>query len=317
MTKDTIIDSSWQMGDLPARIDSDSVRNVYKHLSDETSKDIYTYRLMYSITGDWHWVERFALKPEGRAMDMFRHSLDEATDKEHIIYGYGYLVKILLKTFPEYSWDYIVVATQELANQKLVPAISSDELYSDHKDAVVVVCAPAQESRRIVSILLSRGFSEDNIIVFVTILLRTFVEQKVNECQYFDLEALYHDDDEVFVDCGAYDGATSRFFTRWCHKKYSHIYAFEPDKKNFLKCQNVFKRMGSDIDLFNYGVWNKNETLTFKDDLDIKSFISDSGETSIKGMRLDDILRGENITFIKMDVEGAEYQAHSLSESFG
>lgn len=58
---------------------------------------------------------------------------------------------------------------------------------------------------------------------------------------YFDFPTFSPANDEVFIDCGCYNGKTVFDFLNWCEGKYSKIYAFEPDANNFEICQEQLK----------------------------------------------------------------------------
>jgi hypothetical protein len=58
------------------------------------------------------------------------------------------------------------------------------------------------------------------------------------------------------------------------------------------------------------GAWNKNETLSFVSVGEGSKIIDESGETeTISAVRVDDVLGSEKVTYIKMDIEGAEINA--------
>ncbi|QJT81331.1 FkbM family methyltransferase [Kosakonia sp. MUSA4] len=121
-------------------------------------------------------------------------------------------------------------------------------------------------------------------------------------------------DNEVYVDCGAYDGDSVLAFLKAAEKqgvkKPAKILAFEPEEKNFelLKNANI-----GDIQLtaINKGVWSENTTLRFDSGMDTSSRLSEGeGNTSIDVISIDNALEGSNhATFIKMDIEGAELEA--------
>ena len=63
------------------------------------------------------------------------------------------------------------------------------------------------------------------------------------EHQYFpDFMPLY--DNEVFVDCGAYDGDTTKVFLNKTNGRYNKIFAFEPDSRNAEKCRTSLENSG-------------------------------------------------------------------------
>lgn len=130
--------------------------------------------------------------------------------------------------------------------------------------------------------------------------MRGFISKE--ESQYFEEFLNLDDKGEVFVDVGGYDGYTSQeFIKRSPHYKKVHI--FEPEKKNLLLAKERLKGY-KNINYHQIGLSNKKDTLKF-DINGSSSKISDKGEVIIQVDKLDDII-DEKVTFIKMDIEGAE-----------
>lgn len=113
-------------------------------------------------------------------------------------------------------------------------------------------------------------------------------------------------DNETIVDMGAYDGDTIKEFTNYTNGQYNHIYALEPDEKNFKK---LVKNTGNmhDISLYNMGAWNKKDTLIFAEKAGRNSKLSSSG-VPVEVTDIDSLI-SEKISLIKMDIEGAELNA--------
>lgn len=124
------------------------------------------------------------------------------------------------------------------------------------------------------------------------------------ENQYFD-DIIKLDDNEIFVDCGGFDGKTTEQFIKLC-PKYKEIYFFEPAKQYFQESLNKLKPYGK-IKFFNKGTYKSNSELKFSTK-GSESAISDSGEDTIDVVKLDDVIKAE-VTYIKMDVEGSEYDS--------
>jgi FkbM family methyltransferase len=115
---------------------------------------------------------------------------------------------------------------------------------------------------------------------------------------------------EVFVDCGAYDGDTILQFHKAVGGKYEKIIAFECDGRNYLKLQKTISSNHLDrVQVINKGVWTHEDTLYFNESGTATSTISGQGEVSIAVDSIDHLLEGARVTFIKMDIEGAELAA--------
>lgn len=137
--------------------------------------------------------------------------------------------------------------------------------------------------------------------------------------EYFETDAFKMEKNECFVDCGAYIGDTIERILDSAGG-IEKIYAFEMDKGNYAELQrNVQKiieqyqlSLGT-ISLINAGVWNVNEKLPYGKE----KFGSKEGFCLFKGeiidytelAKIDDLLGNKRVTFIKMDIEGAEYNA--------
>ncbi len=113
-------------------------------------------------------------------------------------------------------------------------------------------------------------------------------------------------DDEYIVDLGAYDGDTIREFLSVTGGKYKKIIALEPDEKNFRKLERKTEGLENLIRL-NLGAWDKEETLYFAKKSGRNSRLEDGG-VPVSFNSVDNIVN-EEVTFIKMDIEGAELRA--------
>lgn len=131
-----------------------------------------------------------------------------------------------------------------------------------------------------------------------------------NETQYFDETNVSFLNGEILVDCGAFIGDS---IIEYALKNpfYKRIYAYEALPESFKKCQENL------IPLYDDGriiarqviVSNKHEWLNFQDNaLPGSNAIDENGSLRIEAVSLDeDIL--EPVSFIKMDIEGAELLA--------
>lgn len=129
---------------------------------------------------------------------------------------------------------------------------------------------------------------------------------------YFPKDVIKLENDEIFLDCGAFDGDTIEIFKKYMrlsNKTYLKIYGFEPDKENFkkLKMNNIDDEK---VVPLNIGVFNKKDILSFCSEATGGSNISKNGTTMIEVDKIDNLItKDNNVTFIKMDLEGAEKKA--------
>ena len=138
---------------------------------------------------------------------------------------------------------------------------------------------------------------------------RDFPFHAIGEEQYFFKE-LKLGENEVFIDCGAFIGDTIDPFLRRC-RKYRQIIAFEPDPVNFEKLKNKYGN-NSKITLINAGVHDKDGEISFSGEGWWNSKIADGvqgGAATSIPVRAIDSVNPENVSFIKMDIEGAELKA--------
>ena len=135
------------------------------------------------------------------------------------------------------------------------------------------------------------------------------VEYLYNSTEY-DKKRIYSDilrlsKDDIIVDMGAYDGDTVKEFTEFTGGC-KHIYALEPDEKNFKKLvRNTENCKG--VTLYNLGAWDSKDTLLFSKKAGRNSSLSDKG-TPVNVTDIDSLIDGE-VTMLKMDIEGAEMKA--------
>ncbi len=138
-------------------------------------------------------------------------------------------------------------------------------------------------------------------------LLHTYHELFVNQIYRFKAAS----DKPVIIDCGSNIGVSVLYFKTLYPG--ALITAFEPDKQNFsLLKLNVETNKLSGVTLCNSAVWIHNDVISFSSSGSEASHISDgadSSSTTIKATRLNDMLEEhETIDFLKIDIEGAEWE---------
>ncbi len=142
---------------------------------------------------------------------------------------------------------------------------------------------------------------------------------------YFNTDIVDLSNNEIIVDCGAYNGDSATEFIRACQKHnvtYKHIYCFEPEPSMFL---DLSKNMASysNITMINSGLWTHSTTLSFAN-TEVETpgatrIIRESGDihlsdekapnSEVRVISIDETFSDDEITFIKMDIEGAEIEA--------
>lgn len=115
-------------------------------------------------------------------------------------------------------------------------------------------------------------------------------------------------DRPYIIDCGANIGLSVIYMK----KQYpnAEIVAFEPDNQNFeLLTKNVEAGGYKNIELRKEAVWTENTTVHFSSTGTTDSHIStkNSGSVEVATKRLKDLFT-RKIDFLKIDIEGAEYQ---------
>ncbi|MBR1592396.1 MAG: FkbM family methyltransferase [Ruminococcus sp.] len=113
---------------------------------------------------------------------------------------------------------------------------------------------------------------------------------------------------ETYVDLGAYNGDTIKELMEFTKGKFSAVYAFEPDRKNFKKLSKFTDGM-SNINTYNAAAWCIDTELPFAAKSGRQSAISANSGIMIKALSVDSVLRRKPATIIKMDVEGFEREA--------
>lgn len=127
--------------------------------------------------------------------------------------------------------------------------------------------------------------------------------------QYFDIFSPKKG--EVFVDAGAFQGETDGDFVKWTNNSYEKIFAFEPMESNVEICRKRYAENNiKNIDLFSKGTWSENGQISFSEGAS-QGQIDINGTNAIETIKIDDAVAGYDgkITFIKMDIEGAELEA--------
>ena len=284
------------------------LKMVYRKLLDEESRDIYKARAFYSLLNDKSVLSGIIKKSvTGRTLEQ---KINEHKDQKLILFGAGVWGNAIISYFNDVDW-YACVDNKKSGDKLGSLDIISFEELKRHKDAFVVI-AVEFAWREIEKQLLTAGFDEANIFAPGKI---------VADKQYFDVPGMKFTDEEVFVDIGGLDGATAQSFIKCTENKYKHIHIFEPDKQSLALCRENMRNL-LHCTFYPYGVWSKNTELLFIGEGE-KAYCAENDNLlppphqyqAVRVVALDDVLKGENITFLKIDIEGAEYEALAGAEN--
>lgn len=131
------------------------------------------------------------------------------------------------------------------------------------------------------------------------------------EEQYWPQDVPLKDDMADFADLGAFDGDTIAMLLEK-GVKLRRIWGFEPDLENYRKLVGrvleLRRRFPVDFTLVPLAVGNENGSVSFSSCGNVSSCIG-GGKDVVTVCRLDDMLHCGFAGYIKMDIEGAEWDA--------
>lgn len=154
----------------------------------------------------------------------------------------------------------------------------------------------------------------------------TFVEQlrwetacTVNALEVRDGASRYNEvayctfaEDEVFVDCGAFDGDTIQAFIDQRQGRFARIIGLEPDPASWEKLSRYVSGLPQDLrertEIHAIASGARRETLRFEC-AGVGSHASAGGSIEVQAAPLDELLANRSVSYIKMDIEGAEIDA--------
>lgn len=129
---------------------------------------------------------------------------------------------------------------------------------------------------------------------------------------YFPADIFSISPDEVVVDCGAFDGDTIRLALDSVGPVFRAIYAIEADTISVKKLDNYVATLPEDIQnkihKIECAVGESRCTIKFVMGGLLTSSAGDAGQ-EVACIPLDELFESKAITFIKMDIEGAEFGA--------
>ena len=186
------------------------------------------------------------------------------------------------------------------------PVLSPEYLFQ-HSDEFYVVISACESAEELANILRENGFPQEKILF-------NFKPADMADHQYFEFPSLFRRG-TAFVDGGCLNCRTSYSFVDWCGGEYSKIFAFEPDPISASICEkNLSYRNIRDFQLIQAGLSDRDGEVAFKTGLYNCSHIlsADSKENNVVTVpvtTVDQAVGKERVGFIKMDIEGSEFDA--------
>lgn len=265
------------------------LKEIYDALSDDISRSIFKHRLLYSLLEDKSEITKI----------VYEHSpaYQQMNGRKTCFYGAGAGAGWLVKYNTNIPF---VIDKYKTGLIEGHPIISLDEFMKmpDCKEYLVIITVGNEKLRE--EIRKELGALELNFVF-------AYFDMQYFELQYFDLGNLDLKN-EYFVDAGALNGETSKYFLE--HFQDGHAYVFEPNPEQYEISKENLKDY-SEVEFFPYGLYDQNTTLYFDTrDVDPGSArVSEQGDIEIEVRKLDDLLQDKKVTFIKMDIEGSELAA--------
>lgn len=283
---------------------------IYDWLSDDESKRIFINRLSWLVSGEEAYLDTFknanfdTTYPQVRDIGAKKLVAKvRELNKPVILYGGGGIgtgvfdilrgAGIAVKCF----WD-----RDERKQKNGVCGTLTQAPGTDYQGETVIV-ATGWYSDEVMENLRQLGVEDKHILI------PEFTEVSLDvKNSYFDSDIIEFSDNEVFVDGGCFNFGTSRILLDKCQTVKS-IYAFEPDANQWLSVQDGIDRSGFvRAHFLKKGLWSETAELRFAQTFGGGSNVSENGTVTVPVTSIDDSIH-EPITFIKMDIEGAELEA--------
>lgn len=276
----------------------EELQQIYEHLQDSESCKIYRHRLLYSLLGEKEELK--AMLGESKLLGECFRRIDSYCKKINTgkicLYGSGCCCDEMLDFYPDLCGVPFIVDTYKSGFLRGIPVISFEEFTKreDYKTYKVLITVGTEDAKEAIATKL-RNYGVDTDWLWLN-----------NSVQYFDLPELKLGS-EYFVDAGAFDGKTTEVF--FSHSPQGYAYVLEPNPNQLDAVKETLKDY-HEVEIFPYGAYSENTMLTFENEcVASEARISNKGNVSVQVRKLDDLLKDKKVTYIKMDIEGAELAA--------
>ena len=284
------------------------LQDFYGHLQDGQSREMFDCRLDYLVDGD---KSRFASKSYVNLETL--EGFLRQSDKKPVVYGAGKLGELVLEYLKVMDLSALCFCDSDIQKQGTdylgIPVISPDALFEDYSGHLVINAVYYYAD--VLPFLLDNGIKSENIFTF---------HRCLYEVNYFDQPFLEMRPNEIMVDCGAFDGDTLVNFVAFTSGNYREVICLEPHPDNVAEIEKLIAKNGfPHVTVVPKAAWRQecqleiyvdNVTSHASVDKDfLNSYSSAKKSLAIPATSIDSITGGKPVTFIKMDIEGAELEA--------
>ncbi|MCL2400714.1 MAG: FkbM family methyltransferase [Defluviitaleaceae bacterium] len=292
---------------------TEDLKRIYENLQDLESKNIFK-QIVNFVNGEHDYIiDSTVLNTRKKTRPLQELITNKDAHRKIIIFGAGTCGR----------WTHHLLKSYELPvegfcdnspsvygdNHCGLPVVAPNELYALHKNSAIAISVLAyQPFVEIYNDLISMGFLHDQIYDAST--PQTCAIENEPGGGYFEQPFITPEQEEVFVDAGSFDGADIQSFYNFCHGKHKMIYALEPDITNYEKTlNNIENNKLERVLLINKGAWSCDTTRKFNIMSGVSSKLTEHGKHEVHLTSIDSMLNGEKVSFIKMNIEGAETEA--------
>ncbi len=295
---------------------------ILSWMSDEESRYIYKKRVAFQESYDYSFIQKTIDKyiPEWSEKKWLCLS-DELKGKisayrNIIVAGAGQRGRSLVVMLKKSGFNVSCMVDNGFTGELTVNG-ENLRVYRPEGVDVDSSCVIISLSERRIAELISDQLLALHVPDEQIIILADYVSAPMHlkEIEYFDESIIKWRNEEVFVDCGALDLETSLFFLERCKKhnvEQVRIHAFEPDKYNYDRCIDntaLFDSELAKVNVYQKGVWSENKKIGFSAiGSDSSKIVVNNESNTVEVVTLDSVIQ-DQVTFIKMDIEGAELEA--------
>lgn len=287
------------------------IKKIYNALQDNCSRELFLIRLSHLVDGKienlykmWRISQLYSpYQLMDSELNLIKWDSSNFVNKQIILYSSESTVEFCLAALKRMGINISALCNVSYFEDSLcgIDHITSSELIQYYNESILLIYSNDPfHFYEIMGHFKYHGFNSNQMIVV----------KQVPEEQYFGLDFLPPSNDEIYIDVGCFDGNTILKFCDFCNRNYKKIYALEPDFKNYQKVvEAINKQQIQDVEIFCKGSWSESTILNFSETGTSSSHVDEDSSCSVEMITIDEVLNCGRASFIKMDVEGAEFNA--------